>query len=174
MFLSVDAPSAPLQYLTDNTRPTKKDISDIYKLHADEQRCRKVLLDASSNISPAHAAIIINVYAASDKLWAEFTSRRMTWGKFNSERQAIGQQARQQQAELGMRVVSQLQNQNQFELEQRQRAIAAMQQWAYQQQVLENQRIAAMGQAHVAAAAVPSRPITCNFNQMGPNSMTCY
>ena len=106
-----------------------------------------------------------------DKLWGEFTSGRMTWGNFNQQRQSIGTQNNQQINEARTMIASQLQNQHQYEMAQRQRAIASMQQWAYQQQVLENQRIAAVGQAH--AAAMASRPITCNFNQMGPNSITC-
>jgi hypothetical protein len=54
---------------------------------------------------------------------------------------------------------------------QRQRAIESLQQWAYQQQVLENQRLEAMAQGHAAATAPMLMPITCHWDPAG--SMVC-
>ena len=114
---------------------------------------------------------LVTSYDATDKLAVEFVSGRMTWGNFNQQRSSITMQTRQQLSEAQSMIASQLQNQHQFEMAQRQQAIANLQRWAYQQQVLENQRLAIMAEGH--AAAMASRPITCNFNQMGPNSITC-
>jgi hypothetical protein len=171
LFLDSSGASTPLEYLSGNTRPTKSDISDVYNLHAAIQPCRKIYLEGAGKIHPAVVTIFVNSYADSNKLWVEFASGRMTWGEFNQRRADISRQVNQQINEARTMIASQLQNQHQFEMAQRQRAIESLQQWAYQQQVLENQRLAIMAEGH--AAAIASRPITCNFNQMGPNSMTC-
>jgi hypothetical protein len=156
-----------LQYLTDKALPTKQEIAAVYKLHADIQPCRKIVLEGAAKTSAGHGAVLIGSFSASDKLWVEFASGHMTWGKFNSERQSIIQQSAQQQAEVNTRIASQLQNQHQVEIEQRQRAAAAMQQWAYQQQVLENQRQAITAQRDAAATA---NKINCTFFS---NMMSC-
>ena len=160
-----------LRMLTDNSRPTKQEIADLYKLHADVQKCRKVAIEGAAKIHPAYVTVFAAAFTNNDKRYVELVSGRMTWGKFNTESKTASEQIRQQFAAVDMQIKSELQNEHQFELAQRQRAAASLQQWAYQQQVLENQRIAASGQAH--AAAMASRPVTCNFNQMGPNTMTC-
>jgi hypothetical protein len=141
------------------------------KYYADMQPCRKITLEGAGRVHPAIVNALVNLFDASDTLAVEFVSARMTWGNYNQRRHSIAVQANQQINEAHTMIASQLQNQHQFEMEQRQRAIASLQQWAHQQQVLENQRLAIMAQGH--AAAMASRPMTCNFNQMGPNSMTC-
>jgi hypothetical protein len=163
--------SAPLEYLSDKTLPTKSDIVDVYKLHAALQPCRKTFIEGVGRIHPAYVTIGANSFNDADKLWVDFASGRMTWGEFNQRRAELGRQLSQQSNEVAAMIASQLQNQHQFEMAQRQRALESLQQWAYQQQVLENQRLAIMAQGH--AAAIASRPMTCNFNQMGPNSITC-
>jgi hypothetical protein len=109
--------SPPLAFWTDNKRPTKKEISEVNKLHSDLQNCRKLVLDGAPNVNPAYAAIMIEGYSASDKLWAEFASGHMTWGKFNRKRQSIAMQQHQRLSEVDIANASQLQNQNQSELE---------------------------------------------------------
>ena len=164
MFLSTSG-TAPLQYLTDSTRPNKNEIADLYKLHADVQACRKIFLTGMGRYHPALVNVAVQSYDATDKLWAEFTKGRMTWGNFNKENHAITVRTNQQTGEVETMIASQLQNEHQYEMEQRQRAAASLQQWAYQQQVLENQRLQVMAQGHDAAMAAmrPSPVITCNY-----------
>ena len=153
MFVSSDGTATPpLEYLSDNSHPTKSEIADIYKYYNDIRPCRKIALDGEVRVHPAIVNALATGYGATDKLAVEFVSGRMTWGNFNQQRASIIVQMRQQLREAHSMIESQLQNKHQFELAQRQRAIAAMQQWAYQQQVLENQRIAAM------SAAAPASP----------------
>src|SRR5215468_5049848 len=53
MYLDTDLNrSMPVQYLTDEAKPTKAEIADLYRLHAEVQACRKVLLDAASKVHP--------------------------------------------------------------------------------------------------------------------------
>jgi len=162
MFVSSDATATPpLEYLSDNSHPTKSEIADIYKYYSDIRPCRKIALEGEARVHPARVNALVTGYDATDKLAVEFVSGRMTWGNFNQQRASIIVQMRQQLREAQSMIASQLQNQHQFELAQRQRASESLQRWAYQQQVLENQRIAAM-----SAAASNQSPIIipCGYN----------
>jgi hypothetical protein len=169
LFLDPTATSAPLEYLSDKMRPTKGDIADVYKLHAATQPCRKIYVEGAGRTHPAYVTIIVNSLADTDKLWVEFASGRMTWGDFNQRRADIARQLNQQISEARAMIASQLQNQHEFEMAQRQRAIASLQQWAYQQQVLENQRIAAMSAA--ASNTHIGNTMLCTY--AGPGTVTC-
>jgi hypothetical protein len=155
--------SAPLEYLSDKTRPSKSDIADVYKLHAALQPCRKAYIEGVGRVHPAYVTILVNSYSEADKLWVDFASGRVTWGEFNQRRADLGRQLAQQSNEVATMIASQLQNEHQFEMAQRQRAIESLQQWAYQQQVLENQRIAGMS----AAAST----LSCHY--VGPGILQC-
>lgn len=130
----------PLKYLTDNSYPTKKEIEALFKLHAELQECRRIYLEGASKTHPLVLTMLVDSFAQSDKLWAEAASGKMTWGKFNEGRKELTAQSQSQLAEANVRIGTQLQNQHAFEIEQRQRAMASLQQWSYQQQVLNNQQ----------------------------------
>jgi len=146
----------PLQMLNDKTSPTKPEIALLYGVYGEVQDCRKIVLDGASRMHPLYMLTLVEAYAESDKLWAEVTAGRLTWGKFNEGRKNISTRTQARMLQADTQISSQLQNQHQFELEQRQRAAAAMQQWSYQQQVLANQQqaINAMNQP---------RTINCNY-----------
>ena len=79
----------PLQMLNDKTSPNKQDIALLYKAYGDVQDCRKIALDGASRMHPLVLLTLVESYAESDKLWAEATSGRLTWGKFNEGRKAL-------------------------------------------------------------------------------------
>jgi hypothetical protein len=125
LFLSTD-PSAqvPLEYLTNQSKPTKAEIADLYKLHSDIQPCRKIALDGMSAVHPLIVATLVDSYSAGDRLWVDAASGKLTWGAFNGSMQVIKSEFRSKLTEAATRIGAQLQNQHQFELEQRQRAAA--------------------------------------------------
>jgi hypothetical protein len=137
LYLSFDDTQYPLQYLTDKSRPTKKEITELQQLHADIQQCRRIAIDGSKTVHPLIAEALAESVAVSDKVWVEAASGQLTWGKFNESRQAATLQAKQKLAEANTRIGVQLQNQYQIEVEQQARATAMMQQWAYQQQYIQ-------------------------------------
>jgi hypothetical protein len=157
LFLTSD-PTAqiPLEYLTDKSKPTKPEIADLYKVHSDTQPCRKIALDGMAAVHPLIVATLVDSYSATDRLWVDAVSGKLTWGAINESRQTLINEYRGKLTEAGARIEAQLQNQHQFELEQRQRAAAAMQQWAYQQQQLyqNQQMINALNRPHT---------INCNY-----------
>jgi len=151
-FWSPAAPARKLRSIDSGKCP----IALLYKWHARAQECRKIQLDGAAKIHPLVLLTTIETYSASDKLWADATSGRLTWGKFNEGRRNVALDAQRKSIEADAQITAQLQNQHQFELEQRARAAAAMQQWAYQQQALQAQ------QQYINAVTRP-RTINCNY-----------
>ena len=145
-----------LQMLNDQTSPTKPEISLLYRVYGNIQECRKILLDGASKTHPLILLTYVESFSDSDKIWAQATAGRLTWGQFNEARKNVMTQAQEKTIQANAQIGSQLQNQHQGELEQRQRAAAAFQQWAYQQQQLSLQRQA------IAAANRPA-VINCSF-----------
>jgi hypothetical protein len=147
-----------LEMLTNKSIPSKSEIALIYKLYGDIQGCRRIILDGLSKVHPLAVAPAIESFNESDKLWAELASGKLTWGKFNEDRKTGATQLTLKLNQAGQQIDAQLQNQHQLEIEQRQQAAAAIQQWSYQQQALANQR---------AAINAANRPIMTNCNYTG-------
>jgi hypothetical protein len=101
---------------------------------------------------------LVQSFSEKDKVYTDFVDGRMTWGQFNQSLKDIGEKTQVAGMRAANQIDANLQNQHAFEIEQRQRAAAAFQQWAYQQQVLANQR---------AAIAAANRPVTINCNYAG-------
>jgi hypothetical protein len=150
-------PQFPLQMLNDKTSPNKQEISLLYRVYGDFQDCRKIVLDGVSRAHPLMLLTVVEGYADSDKLWAQATGGGLTWGQFNEGRKNTATQTQEKLIQANMQIGSQLQNQHQSEMEQRQRAAAAFQQWAAQQQ-----QIALQQQA--IDAANRSRTINCTYS----------
>ena len=156
--------TVPSEYLRNESKPTNSEISDLYKLHGEMQECRKIALDGASAMHPLFLATVVEYYSESDRLWAQATSGKLTWGKFNEGRQAVTTQYQAKLADADTVVRGDLQGQDQFEREQRHRAAAAMQQWADQQQLLNQQQQFYQQQQVIAAA---NRPVVINCNYSG-------
>ena len=60
--------TCPLQFLTDQTRPTKAEIAALYQLHADVQVCRKTQLDGFSRVHPQVLLVMVEAFSAKDKI----------------------------------------------------------------------------------------------------------
>jgi hypothetical protein len=156
LYISFDNPQVPSPYLTDTSFPTKKQIADLYKVYEELRGCRKIMLDWSSKMHPYIFANMLELFSNNDRDWAEAVSGKLSWGQFNRARQTVVAQNRSRLTEDARTAINS-RDQHQFEIEQRQRAAAAMQQWAYQQQLLNKMN--------------PQLPlITCNY--IG-NTATC-
>jgi len=153
----------PLQYLTDPSKPNKPEITDLYKLYNELQSCRKMALDGAATVHPLLVAALVDYYSEEDRSWIDAVKGNLTWGNFNEARRSAMNQFQDRTTQANMQVGAQLQNQHQFELQQRQQAVAAMQQWAYQQkQFYQNQQ----------AINALNRPRTINCNYYG-DTATC-
>jgi hypothetical protein len=67
----------------------------VYKAYGETQDCRKIQLDGASNTHPLIVLTLVEGFAASDKIWAQLTAGRLTWGQFNERRQDILTQTRE-------------------------------------------------------------------------------
>jgi hypothetical protein len=150
------SPQFPLQYLTDQSKPTKSEIALLYKLYGDIQGCRKIELEGIAKANPLVVTALISEYSTADRIWTDAVTGKLTWGKFNELRKALLADFQVNLAEVKAKINAELQNEHQFEIEQRQRAVAAMQQWTYQQQQLRQNQEA-------INAADRSRTINCNY-----------
>ncbi|HKA70923.1 MAG TPA: hypothetical protein VKE26_03910 [Xanthobacteraceae bacterium] len=149
--------SMPVQYLTDDAKPTRAEIADLYRLHAEVQACRKVLLDAASKVHPLILTALIESFAENDRVWAQAAAGKLTWGQFNEARERLALQATAKMTEVEGQIDSQVHGRAQFEAQQRQRAAAAMEQWTSQQQQLYRRD-------RMADAARQPRMINCDFS----------
>jgi len=123
---SLDAPPQfSLQMLNDRTSPNKKEISLLYRVYGEKQQCRKVYLDGAAEMSPLLLNVLVENYSDVDKLWAQATAGRLTWGQFNQSRKDIMTQGQQKEIQVTAQIYSVLQQQNQVELAQQQQARAA-------------------------------------------------
>jgi hypothetical protein len=161
----------PLEMLADKSHPTKEQIKLLYKIRDDVQRCRKILLEGPAKTRPVILLTLVNSFAESDKLWAEAAGGKLAWGAFNQRRKDISTQADASLKQADTQIASQSQSRNedhsQQDVEQRQRATAAIEQWAHQQQILVNQQ-----QAIFAGSQPPITTINCNYHA-NANMVTC-
>lgn len=141
----------PSEMLTDKSHPTKKQIRLLYDIRDDIQKCRKVLLEGSAKSYPLILLTLVNSFVESDKLWVEATGGKLDWGTFNQRRKDISTRAQANLVQADTQIASQVQsrneNQAQLDAEQRQRAVAAMEQWAHQQEMLANHQRAIVAQS---------------------------
>jgi hypothetical protein len=160
----------PLEMLADKSHPTKEQIKLLYKIRDDVQRCRKILLEGPAKTYPVILLTLVNSFAESDKLWVEAAGGKLAWGTFNQRRKDISAQAQTNLKQADAQIASQLQsrneNQSQPDLEQKQHATAALEQWAHQQQILANQQQA------IFAESQPPTTISCKYYGNG-NMATC-
>ena len=157
MYLDPDLDrSMPVEYLTDESKPTQTEIADLYRLYADVQACRKILLDAAAKVHPLILTALIESFSENDRVWAAAAAGKLTWGQFNEARERLALQATVKMTEVEGQIDSQLQGRDRLEVQQRQRAAAAMEQWTSQQQQLYRQH-------RVADAARQPHLINCNY-----------
>jgi hypothetical protein len=149
-------PNFPLRMLNDEARPTKQEIKSIYALYADVQNCRQLVLTGVSKAHPLLVLALTEGYSQSDRLWADFTKGKMTWGQFNTGRKTITEDTTTRLTQANMQIGSQLEQRHESEMEQRRQAAAAFSQWAAQQQAF------ALQQQAIDAANRP-RIINCNY-----------
>jgi hypothetical protein len=56
--------------------------------------CRKIALESAGKVHPAIVAILTENYAKADANYAKFVTRKITWGEFVTENQALVNQRR--------------------------------------------------------------------------------
>jgi hypothetical protein len=163
LYMSEDSLNFPLTYLTNPSRPAKKDLVDLFAFHAGLQACRKLLLDGQSKIHPLIVSTQVEGFTASDKLWAEFASGKIAWGEFNTRRKDVAVETQRQMLAASQAIGSQLTDSHRYEVAQRQRAAEALSRWAAQQQAIQvqQQAINAMNRSRTTNCTGSGNTISC-------------
>jgi len=132
----ITAPKPTLAQMTDDTKINAKEKEAIFKVREHTDRCKQDLLSALSGVATAYAPSFLDIWAKSDKMTVELVKKKITWGDYNvSKAEAIAEFARQNQI-ITAEINRGLSQQHQQEMASRQHFFDQMQQWSYQQQVL--------------------------------------
>jgi hypothetical protein len=130
--------AATLAMKANTQKATPEEAAQVLVLHQEYvMPCRKIELETAAKLSPVLAAIYASGYARSDANYANLVANKISWGEFLTERDAIAAQRRTELAAAAQSIDRHLQQAHNAEIQQRQAAAAAFSQWAYQQQVLQ-------------------------------------
>jgi hypothetical protein len=155
--LPLDFRELTLAQLSDQTLPTKQEITAVLAIHPRIQACRKAALDGLLNTAPSVIPMLAKTFAEADDDTIVFVQRKRSWGEYvrRARDRTLAMQSGLQ-AE-GQRIVAGLEQSHQAELARRQAALNAMAQWAQTQQV-----ISAM-----------NRPVTTSCMNLGSGIVHC-
>jgi hypothetical protein len=115
---------------------TPEELQVILTTHAQVQECQKALLNGLAGIVPSVVPILTKYYNHGEDELLLLVQREINWGEFNKRRRDRGAELSAEMQAENQRVTSGLQQRHEAELEQRQRAAAAMAQWAQTQQMI--------------------------------------
>jgi hypothetical protein len=125
-----------LEQLSDTTLASPDEIRAIFAVHPRLQECRKTALAALLQIEPSVVLILTTSFNKGEDTLLTLIQRKVTWGEYVRQvRDRTAETQAEVQAE-GSRIVGELRQENQAELEQRQRAADAIAAWAQTQQLI--------------------------------------
>jgi hypothetical protein len=125
-----------LEQLSDTSLASPEEIRAIFVSHPRSQECRKTALTALAQTEPSVVPILTASYNENEDDLLALIHRRMTWGEYvHRLRDRAMETQSAVRAEEGQ-IVGELRRENEAELEQRQRAAAALASWAQTQQLI--------------------------------------
>jgi hypothetical protein len=131
-------PPVSLAHLADTTVPSEQDRQDLIAYHAATLPCRTQMLEGYRRSAPLLATITAEYFNILDSIYLKLAEGRISYGEANrakSELDGIYERAWQ---EAVTAIDRDLMVAQQVELQRRAAAASALQQWSYQQQVLNS------------------------------------
>ena len=142
---------------------TESEKNDLLHLHSLSSVCRKTYLENLAKVHPDFTALVAKQYAERDETLVYIMKNAMTIGEANEVTNKRLSNLQSEWNSVATNIIQQLDSAHQSELQNRQRAAAAMQQWNYQQQqLLQNQQL----------INSVNRPIMTNCSYIG-NNINC-
>jgi hypothetical protein len=138
---------------------TDSEKDDLLQVHSLASVCRKQMLENLEKAHPDYAALMASFAAQNDEILVHIMKSEITLGKANEAKNKLFPEVEIEWNAVSKNITQQLDNAHQYELQSRQRAAAAMQQWSYQQQVINSLNR-------------PPAPVMTNCQQFG-NSINC-
>lgn len=152
--LYMDFTTSPsLDMLNNKDYPSNDDVAALYSIHEELQPCRNILIQGLGSIHPALVVFSAEHYARFDGNYLKLVNKEVTWGEANQWRLTHKQWMLAEMNKIENQIDTEIQNSHQFELQQRQAANAAWQQ--YSQQWLK--------QHSFVYGKRPPRTTTCQF-----------
>jgi type III secretory pathway component EscV len=147
---------ATMALLTDESLISPQQAKLFGARHDELNQCRSRLLTALSAVRPDVVLILSSEYTNGAALAVQLVERKITWGEWARQGQALLNNARQQLAAADRKWIAELNASHQAEMGQRQAAAAALLQWSAQQQLIN----------------AANRPVVTNCNRLG-SSVNC-
>jgi hypothetical protein len=127
---------ATLEQLSDTSLASPEEIHAIFVSHPRLQECRKTALTALAQTEPSVVPILTASYNKNEDNLLALIQRKQNWGEYiHSVRNNTTETQAAVRAEE-RRIVGELRQENQAELEQRQRAAEALASWAQTQELI--------------------------------------
>lgn len=131
-----------LPQLADNGVPSDEDVKVVIAIHNEGALCRERAIEDLIKIVPNVIPALVQSYHDGDLIMVDLIQRKITWGEANKRRLALKDQLIAKLQMISAQIDRELSVSHQAELAQRQAALNALSQWAYQQQVLmQNQQM---------------------------------
>jgi hypothetical protein len=129
---------ATLEQLSDSSLASPDEIHAIFIMHPKLQECRKPWLTGLAQTEPSVVPIIAASWNKNEDELLALIQQKVAWGAYV---RGVRDRATETQAAVRVeegRIVGQLRQENQAELEQRQRAIDALASWAQTQELINS------------------------------------
>ncbi len=131
-----------LLQLADNGMPSDEDIKAIISLHNEAEACRSQAIEDIVKFLPGIIPMLTQLYHGSDLVMVDLIQQKITWGESSKRRMALVDDYTAKVQAFSEQLDRDLAASHNAELAQRQAALNALSQWAYQQQVLwQNQQL---------------------------------
>lgn len=134
----LDGSPSSMALQTNTSKPDAEEVAALLEFHRDGlSPWRAVALQDWAKVHPAYAAVAAETYAAADQQYARLVHRELSWGEYATFSAQRITAFRAAVTRIDQRIKAELGNAHAYEIQQRQAAAAAFSQWAYQQQVLQ-------------------------------------
>lgn len=127
-----------LRLLTIKATPTDAEVESLIAHYTDEQECRRLTLEGLASIHPALVTWQSGCYARSDAALVRLVRQEVTYGDHNAAALDRFQRCRSELFETAQAIDAQTANAHAYEMQQRQNAARALQQWSYQQSIVQS------------------------------------
>ena len=117
---------------------TEEDVQNIFAWRELVQPCRKAYIEGMGKVHASFVTVVVEVINFSDINYAKLIERKITFGEANKRWVENSSQIKRRWDEVASSINRDLRFAHQDELAQRRAAATALQQWSYQQQLLNS------------------------------------
>jgi hypothetical protein len=136
--MRVSPRSANVTEFADNSMISTEDASLITEYQTSMGNCERQFAGQISSVSQRLGQIVMAAHAAHDENTADLIDHKETWGQYNKRRQYIASAASKEMINASDQITSNLNQENQFEIQQREQAFANFQRAMQTQEIINS------------------------------------